>query len=189
MDTGTASAYSRPMRRLTDPLFTVADADRPGLRPAERRALAVVCVCPGVTVDELRRRLGVGRARVWQVLERLEWLGVVWRDGGPPRRLGRDRRPPSPAELRSTVGPVLPLALRTILALECLVAAPCSATELSRALAVSRHSTRGLLARLELDGYVARVDGPRGVARFGLAPRARALGRRLWLAPSEPPGS
>jgi DNA-binding MarR family transcriptional regulator len=186
---GTAWAYDRPMRRSTDPLFAVPDADRSRLRPTERRALAVVCVCPSVTVDELRQRLGVSRARVWQVLERLEWLDVVYRDGAPIRHPGRHRRPPSRAELRTAVGLVLPLALRTILALECLVSAPCSATELSRALPVSRQSARGLLARLERDGYVARVDGPRGVARFGLAPRARALGRRLWLAPSEPPGS
>ena len=174
------------MRRLTDPLFAVGDADRSGLRPAERRALAAVCACPGVTVDDLRRRLGVGRARVWQLLDRLEWLGVVRRDGGPPRRLGRHRRPPTPTELRNAVGPVLPLPLRTILALECLAAAPCSATELSRALVVSRHSTRDLLARLELDGYVAEIDQRRGGARFQLTPRARALGRRLLLAPSQP---
>ncbi|MGH2869060.1 MAG: MarR family transcriptional regulator [Solirubrobacteraceae bacterium] len=173
------------MRRSTDPLFAVTDADRSRLRPAERRALAVVCVCPGVTVDELRQRLGVGRARVWQMLDRLESMGVVCRDGGPPRRLGRHRRPPSPTELRRAVGPVLPLALRTILALEHLVTGPCSATELSRALAISRHSARDLLARLELDGYLVRVDSPRGAARFGLTPRTRALSRRLLLAPSE----
>lgn len=42
------------------------------LGPRELEALALVEERPGIAVAELREILGVGRARVWQIVSRLE---------------------------------------------------------------------------------------------------------------------
>jgi uncharacterized membrane protein len=65
------------MRRSTDRLYP-----RP-LGPRESQALEIVSERPGIQVFELRDALGVGRARIWQIVEHLE-AGHVRRDGEPP---------------------------------------------------------------------------------------------------------
>jgi uncharacterized membrane protein len=69
------------MRRSTDRLFARKLGDR------EREALEIVAQRPGIKVFELRDALGVGRARIWQIVEHLE-AGSVLRDGEPPTRSG-----------------------------------------------------------------------------------------------------
>jgi DNA-binding MarR family transcriptional regulator len=54
------------MRRASDRLYIRT------LGPREREALGLIEQRPGITVAELHRALGVGRARVWQIIERLE---------------------------------------------------------------------------------------------------------------------
>jgi uncharacterized membrane protein len=49
------------------------------LGPREREALEIVRRRPGITIGELREELGVGRARIWQIVGRLE-RGFVSRD-------------------------------------------------------------------------------------------------------------
>jgi DNA-binding MarR family transcriptional regulator len=71
------------MRRSSDRLYTMA-----GLTPREREARRLVEERPGITVAELREALGVGRARIWQIVNALE-RGCVWRAGDPPTRLLR----------------------------------------------------------------------------------------------------
>jgi biotin operon repressor len=46
-------------------------------RPREAEALALIQSRPGLSVAELRDALGVGRARVWQIVGRLE-AGRAW---------------------------------------------------------------------------------------------------------------
>jgi hypothetical protein len=42
---------------------------------------------PGITVEQLADELGVGMKRAWQLVARLELLGV-WREGQAPARRG-----------------------------------------------------------------------------------------------------
>jgi uncharacterized membrane protein len=42
------------------------------LGPRERAALGIIESRPGITVAELRDELGVGKARIWQIVSRLE---------------------------------------------------------------------------------------------------------------------
>lgn len=42
------------------------------LGPREKEALRIVAENPGISVRELGERLGVGRARVWQIVGRLQ---------------------------------------------------------------------------------------------------------------------
>ena len=72
------------MRRSTDRLFPRSLGER------ETEALKIVSERPGIQVFELREALGVGRARIWQIVEHLE-AGVVRRDAE------RDARQPSDA--------------------------------------------------------------------------------------------
>jgi hypothetical protein len=78
------------MRRSTDRLYPRAGEPRSfgpgsfGSRPyseSELRALRIVTERPGITVAELREALGVGNARGWQIVARLE-VELVRRDGG-----------------------------------------------------------------------------------------------------------
>jgi uncharacterized membrane protein len=57
------------------------------LSPRETEALRIVTQRPGITVAELRVALGLGEARTWQIVARLE-IGHIRRDGEPcaPRR-------------------------------------------------------------------------------------------------------
>jgi DNA-binding IclR family transcriptional regulator len=65
-----------------------ADRTYPGttsLGPREAEALGLIQAQPGITVAELHDALGVGRARVWQIVNRLQ-AGRVWsraRDEAP----------------------------------------------------------------------------------------------------------
>jgi uncharacterized membrane protein len=54
------------MRRSTDHLEVRS------LGPRELEALRLIEAQPGITVAELREALGVGKARVWQIVARLE---------------------------------------------------------------------------------------------------------------------
>lgn len=172
------------MRRVTDRLY-LRDDDRP-LRPSERRAVHAIRQAPGLTIEQLRTQLGVGQVRVWQILDRLEWLEVVRRDGDAPRRQGLYRRPP-PARTawRRSAGVGCHQAIDTMLALERLAVGPVSAPTLSQAIELSYRSTLRLLRRLEHDGYVERLHGPPD--RYGPLPRLSTLGRQLHLAPYAPP--
>ena len=71
----------RLMRRSTDRLYARTLGKR------EREALDIVSSRPGIKVFELRDALGVGRARIWQIVEHLE-AGRVLRDGDPPSKPG-----------------------------------------------------------------------------------------------------
>lgn len=54
------------LRRQTDHLYVTP------LGPRERDALELIEQRPGITVAELRDALGVGRARIWQIMDRLQ---------------------------------------------------------------------------------------------------------------------
>ena len=69
------------MRRSTDRVYARSLGSR------EREALRIVSERPGIQVFELRDALGVGRARIWQILEHLE-AGHVRRDGEPGGPIG-----------------------------------------------------------------------------------------------------
>jgi uncharacterized membrane protein len=67
--------HSRQPRRGTDRLSVTT------LGPAEAEALSLIEQHPGITVNELGEALGVGRARIWQIVSRLE-RGRVHRERG-----------------------------------------------------------------------------------------------------------
>ena len=176
------------MRRLHDSLYRAVAPPRGRVRPVEQRALTLIGQRPGVTVAELRDALAVGVVRVWQIVERLEWLGALHRNGGPPRRLGpRQRRLPTTGEL---LGPDAPAhlrtqhqALNTMLIFEHLADAPCTASALAEVTSTTNRTIRRLLARLEHDGYVTVAVGRDHRTRmYGLAPAGHELGRTLRAA-------
>jgi DNA-binding MarR family transcriptional regulator len=180
------------MRRLHDPLYRVLGPPRARVRPAEQRALALVEQRPGVTVGELRDALAVGSARIWQVVERLEWLGALHRSGARPRRLGPRRL--YPRTIHEQLGPDVPTrllhqhqALNTMLIFEHLANAPRSVSALAEITGNSRRTIRRLLARLEHDGYVMPTVGrDPGIRVYALASAAHELGRRLCAAVTRP---
>ncbi len=80
------------MRRSTDRLYPRSlgpdsfGPDSFGTRPygtSETEALRIVTERPGITLAELRDKLGVGKTRGWQIVARLE-VAVVRRKRGPP---------------------------------------------------------------------------------------------------------
>lgn len=173
------------MRRLHDPLYRTFVPPRGVVRAVEQRALTLIEDRPGVTVVELRDALAVGTKRIWQVIERLEWLGAMYRDGAPPCRLGpRRRHIPTVQEL---LGPEVPArlhaqhqAINTMLIFEHLSEAPCSAVTLADRTGAPYRTVRKLLARLEQDGYVtASAIGGRRVRVFTLASASYEFGRTL----------
>jgi DNA-binding MarR family transcriptional regulator len=86
------------MRRLHDPLHRAVAPPRYRLGgPTHQRALTIIAERPGLTVAELRDALGVSSVRVWQIVGKLEYVGVLYRDGAPARRLKmpRQSRPPA----------------------------------------------------------------------------------------------
>jgi hypothetical protein len=68
------------MRRSTDRLWPTTQG------PREREAQRIIEAHPGITIGELRDRLGVGKARAWQLVDRLQ-RGRVRLD--PPPALKR----------------------------------------------------------------------------------------------------
>jgi DNA-binding MarR family transcriptional regulator len=180
------------MRRLHDPLYRVLGPLRGGVRPVEQRALTLIEQRPGVTVAELRDALAVGGARIWQVVERLEWLGALHRTGAPPRRLG-PRRPHVPT-IRELLGPDAPAtlhtqhqALNTMLIFEHVATAPRNVSALAEVTGTSDRTIRRLLARLQHDGYLTVTAGrDRRTRVYALAPGGHELGRRLRAAVTRP---
>ncbi len=180
------------MRRLHDPLYRLLGPPRGGIRPFEQRALTLIEQRPGVTVAELRDALAVGSPRIWQVVERLEWLGALHRNGAPPRRLG-PRRPRVPT-IRELLGPHAPArlhtqhqALNTMLIFEHVANAPRSVSTLAKVTGTSDRTIRRLLTRLEYDGYVTVAVGrDRRTRMYALAPAGHELGRRLRAAVTRP---
>lgn len=75
------------MRRRTDRLFVNAGVE-PGRRlgPREEQTLELIAEQPGITIAQLADVLGVGMARVWQMIERFEYAGRIRREGEAPRR-------------------------------------------------------------------------------------------------------
>jgi hypothetical protein len=71
------------VRRASDRLYPSGR----DLGPQEAEALRLVEAQPGMTVRDLCATLGIGRARIWQIVSALE-RGRVHRAGDPPRRLG-----------------------------------------------------------------------------------------------------
>jgi DNA-binding MarR family transcriptional regulator len=180
------------MRRLHDPLYRVLGPPRGGVRPVEQRALTLIEQRPGVTVADLRDALAVGSARIWQVVERLEWLGALHRDGAPPRRPG-PRRPHVP-NIDDLLGPDAPArlhaqhqALNTVLVFEHVANAPRSVSELAEVTGIPERTIRRLLARLEGDGYVTAAAGrDRRTRVYAFAPAGHELGRTLRAAVTRP---
>jgi DNA-binding MarR family transcriptional regulator len=180
------------MRRLHDPLYRVLGPPRGGIRPVEQRGLTLIEQRPGVTVAELRDALAVGSARIWQVVERLEWLGALHRDGAPRRRLG-PRRPCVP-NIRGLLGPDAPArlhtqhqALNTVLIFEHVADAPRTVSALAEVTGTSASAIRRLIARLEHDGYITVAAGrDRRTRVYALAPAGHELGRRLRAAVTRP---
>jgi DNA-binding MarR family transcriptional regulator len=180
------------MRRLHDPLYRMLGPARGGVRPTEQHAITLIEQRPGVTVAELRNALTVGSARIWQIVERLEWLGALHRSGAPPRRLGpRQARVPT---IRELLGPDAPArlhtqhqALNTMLIFEHLANAPRSVSALAEVTWTSASAIGRLLARLEHDGYVTVAAGrDRRTRVYALAPAGHELGRRLAAAVTSP---
>jgi len=176
------------MRRLHDPLYRAVAPPRGQVRPVEQRALTLIAQRPGVTAAELRDALAVGRTRIWQIVEHLEWLGVLHRHGASPRRIG-PRQPRLPT-IRELLGPDLPAhlhtqhqALNTMLIVEHLAHAPCSGSALAEVIGAPDRTIRRLLARLEHDGYITVAAGAdRRTRVYALAPAGHALGRTLRAA-------
>ena len=173
------------MRRLHDPLYRAVAPPRGRARLVEQRALTLIAKRPGVTVAELRDALAVGSSRVWQIVAHLEWLGVLHRDGAPPRRLGARQtrlptigellRPDTPAHLRHQHQ-----ALNTMLMFEHLAHTPRSISALAEVTGTPYHTTRRLLARLEHDGYLTvAVSCDRRTRVYELAAAGHELGRTL----------
>jgi hypothetical protein len=172
------------VRRRSDPLFAIIGPLPGPLRPTEARARAHIALRPGLTVDELQHTLGVGRARIWQLIERLEWLRVVERAGDAPRRIGKSRRPVSRAEWRAAVGG-RHQAIETILVLEQLACGEMWAAELARRVGCPHHQAARVLRRLEADGYVERLPPAGGRTPYRLTEQGRLFGRDLFRAPHE----
>jgi DNA-binding MarR family transcriptional regulator len=180
------------MRRLHDPLYRVLGSPRGGVRPVEQRALTLIEQRPGVTVAELRDALAVGTPRIWQVVERLEWLGALHRNGAPPRRLGPHR--PRVTTIRELLGPGAPArlhtqhqALNTVLIFEHLANAPRNVSALAEVTGTDARAIGRLLARLEHDGYVTVAAGrDRRTRVYALAPAGHELGRALRAAVTRP---
>ena len=57
-----------------------------GITPSQTYALWELCLAPGITQQELARRLGIGKASVGEILTKLEHLGVVERTRTPDDR-------------------------------------------------------------------------------------------------------
>jgi uncharacterized membrane protein len=74
------------VRRSSDRLYPT------NAGPRERDAERLIAERPGITVGELREALGVGRARIWQLVARLE-RPRIRRAGEEPKRTGPRTRP------------------------------------------------------------------------------------------------
>ena len=155
-------------------------------------ATSITCRGTPFSVAELRDALAVGSARIWQIVERLEWLGALHRSGAPPRRLGpRQARVPTIRELLRPDAPARlhaqHQALNTMLIFEHLANAPRSVSALAEVTGTSANTIGRLLARLEHVGYVTVAAGrDRRTRVYALAPVGRELGRRLAAAVTSP---
>jgi DNA-binding IclR family transcriptional regulator len=172
------------MRRLHDSLYRAVGPPRGRARPVEQRALTLIAQRPGLTVAELRDALAVGSSRVWQIVAHLEWLGVLHRDGAPPRRLGaRQTRLATIGELLCSDTPghlrYQHQALNAMLIFEHLAHTSRSSSSLAEVTGISYRTIHRLLARLEHDGYLTVVGRDRRTRVYRLAAGGHELGRTL----------